>query len=160
MHYAMRKRAKRRPRPVLINPLRYVLEGMAVTPDEDLNKLRVMELAALEAFRTGAATLADWHRIKAMLNVAETMARAGIGEEVLSVCMQAQSHLIESAQRCERIGKMGASGPALQCWRDLYEYHDLQRTSVPRAEYEKMIQRAADRERSKAPEVIDINGRN
>jgi len=91
-----------------------------------------------------------------MLNIAETMARNGVGEEVLSVCMQAQDHLVESAKRYERIGKMGASGPALQCWRDLYEYHDLQRTSVTRAEYEKMIQKAYDRERSKSPEVTDL----
>jgi hypothetical protein len=141
---------------VLRNPIQYVKEGLVVTPDEDLNKLRMMELAALEAFRMGQATLAEWHRIKAMMNVAETMARSGIGEEVLSVCMQAQDHLIDAARRFERIGKMGASGPALQCWRDLYEYHDLQRISVPRAEYEKFIQKTHDRERSKAPEVIDL----
>jgi hypothetical protein len=152
----MRKRSKYRPRPVLRNPIQYVKEGLVVTPDEDLNKLRMMELAALEAFRMGQATLAEWHRIKAMMNVAETMARSGIGEEVLSVCMQAQDHLIDAARRFERIGKMGASGPALQCWRDLYEYHDLQRISVPRAEYEKFIQKTHDRERSKAPEVIDL----
>ncbi len=152
----MRKRSKYRPRPVLRNPIEYVKEGLVVTPDEDLNKLRMMELAALEAFRMGQATLAEWHRIKAMMNVAETMARSGIGEEVLSVCMQAQDHLIDAARRFERIGRMGASGPALQCWRDLYEYHDLQRISVPRAEYEKFIQKTHDRERSKAPEVIDL----
>lgn len=154
----VRRKRKYQPRPVLINPMQFVKEGLAVTPDEDLNKLRMLELASLEAFRTGAATLEDWHRVKAMLNVAETMARAGIGEEVLSVCMQAQDHLIESAERHKRIGRMGASGPALACWRDLFEYHDLQRTSVTRIEYEKLIQKTYDRERSKAPEVIDIKG--
>lgn len=153
----MRKKSKYRPRPVLRNPIEYVKEGLAVTPDDDLNKLRIRELASLEAFRTGNATLADWNNLKAMMNIAETMARDGLGIEVLSVCMQAQDHLIESARRFERIHKMGASGPALQCWRDLYEYHDLQRTSITRAEYERMIQKAFDHERSKAPEVIDLN---
>jgi len=141
---------------VLLNTLDFVKEGLVVTPDEQLNKLRIKELASLEAFRTGAADLVDWRNVTAMLNIAETMARNGVGEEVLSVCMQAQDHLVESAKRYERIGKMGASGPALQCWRDLYEYHDLQRTSVTRAEYEKMIQKAYDRERSKSPEVTDL----
>lgn len=152
----MKKKSKYRPRPVLLNTLEFVKEGLVVTPDEQLNKLRIKELASLEAFRTGSADLVDWHNVTAMLNLAETMARAGIGEEVLSVCMQAQDHLVESAKRYERIGKMGASGPALQCWRDLYEYHDLQRTSVTRAEYEKLIQKAFDRERSKSPEVTDL----
>lgn len=150
----MRKKSKRRPRPVLRNPLLYVMEGMAVTPDEDLNKLRMWELAALEAFRLGQAAMADWLRVRAMMKVAETMAKSGVGEEVMSVCMQAQAHLTESADRYKRIGKMGASGPALQCWRDLYEYHDLQRTSIPRAEYEALIQKAFDQDRNDKPEAI------
>lgn len=151
----MRKRTKRKVW-ALVNPIQHAIEGAAITPDTYLDKLRIIELAALEAFRTGKATLREWRDINAMNNVAETMARAGIGVEVLSICMQAQDHLIESAKRFERIGKMGASGPALQCWRDLYDYHDLQRISVSRGEYETMIRKTTDRVRSKAPEVIDI----
>lgn len=151
----MRKRTKRKVW-ALVNPIQHAIEGAAITPDTYLDKLRIIELAALEAFRTGKATLREWQDINAMNNVAETMARAGIGVEVLSICMQAQDHLIESAKRFERIGKMGASGPALQCWRDLYDYHDLQRISVSRGEYETMIRKTTDRVRSKAPEVIDI----
>lgn len=151
----MRKRTKRKVW-ALVNPIQHAIEGAAITPDTYLDKLRIIELAALEAFRTGKATLREWRDINAMNNVAETMARAGIGVEVLSICMQAQDHLIESAKRFERIGKMGASGPALQCWRDLYDYHDLQRISVSRSEYETMIRKTTDRVRSKAPEVIDI----
>ena len=145
----MRKKSKYRPRRILINPMQFVKDGLVVTPDEDLNKLRMRELSALESFRTGAATLGDWHALHAMMKLAEMMARSGIGEEVISVCMQAQDHLNESIARYERINKMGASGPALQCWRDLYEYHDLQRTSVTRAEYEKLIEKAANKELSK-----------
>ena len=54
------------------------------------------------------------------------------------------------------IGRMGATGPALQCWQDLYEYHDLQRQSVARSVYEEMIRKTTDRERSKAPGVIQL----
>lgn len=153
----MRKRTKRKQYGLLMDPIRYVIEGVQVTPESELDKLRVYELSAIEAFRTGKATLSDWNAVKAMLNVAETMARRGIGEEVISVCMQAQDHLIEAAKRFERIGKMGGTGTALQVWRDLYEYHDLQRKSVTRAEYERFIQEAINRERSHAPEVIDLS---
>lgn len=151
----MRKRTKRKVW-TLVNPIQHAIEGATITPNTELDKLRIIELGALEAFRTGKATLREWEQVNAMNNVAETMARAGIGVEVLSICMQAQAHLIESAKRFERIGKMGASGPALQCWRDLYDYHDLQRISVSRSEYEEMIRKTTNRVRSKAPEVIDI----
>ncbi len=151
----MRKKTRRKVY-ALVNPITHAIEGATITPSTELDKLRLRELAALENFRTGRATLQDWSDVNAMNNLAETMSRHGIGVEVLSICMQAQDHLVDSAKRFERIGKMGATGTALQVWRDLYEYHDLQRTSVCRSEYERMIQKTGDRLRSKAPEVINI----
>lgn len=154
----MRKTTRRKVY-ALVNPIQHAIEGACITPERDLDKLRMYELSAIESFCTGRATLADWSAVKAMLNVAETMARRGVGQEVLSVCMQAQDHLIDAAKRFERIGKMGGTGPALQVWRDLYEYHDLQRKSVTRAEYERFIQEAINRERSHAPEVFDLSSK-
>lgn len=151
----MRKRTKRKVYP-LVNPVEYAISGACISPEEDLDKLRERELASIENFRLGKATLRDWENIKAILNVAEHMSRAGVGVEVLSVCMQAQGHLVESAKRYQRIGKMGASGPALVCWRDLYEYHDLQRQSISRGEYERFLLQAINRERSRAPEVLEL----
>lgn len=151
----MRKRTRRKVYP-LLNPIEHAISGACISPEADLNKLRVRELRAIENFRTGQATLFDWENIKALLNVAENMSRAGVGLEVLSVCMQAQDHLIESAKRFQRIGKMGATGPALVCWQDLYEYHDLQRQSISRGEYERFLMQAINRERSMAPEVLAI----
>ncbi len=151
----MRKRTVRK-HYALVNPIEYAIEGAAITHDTDLNKLRMIELQAIEAFRTGKAGLQEWHEINSMMNLAETMAKGGIGVEVESICMQAQAHLIDSAKRYERIGRMGATGPALQCWQDLYEYHDLQRQSVARSVYEEMIRKTTDRLKSKAPGVIEL----
>lgn len=151
----MRKRTMRK-HYALVNPIQHAMEGAAITSGTDLDKLRMIELQALDAFRTGAAGLREWYEIESMMNVAETMAKHGIGVEVESICMQAQTHLLDSAKRFERIGRMGATGPALQCWSDLYEYHDLQRNSVARSVYEEMIRKTTDRVRSKAPGVIEI----
>lgn len=151
----MRKRTKRKVYP-LLNPIEHAISGACVSPEADLDKLRERELKAINNFRTGQATLFDWENIKALLNVAENMSRAGVGIEVLSVCMQAQDHLIDAAKRFERLGKMGATGPALVCWQDLYEYHDLQRQSISRGEYERFLLQTINRERSKAPEVFVI----
>lgn len=151
----MRKRTVRK-HYALVNPIQHAMEGAAITSGTDLDKLRMVELQALAAFRNGQAGLREWHEISSMMNLAETMAKNGIGVEVESICMQAQAHLIDSAKRFERIGRMGATGPALQCWQDLYEYHDLQRQSVARSVYEEMIRKTTDRERSKAPGVIQL----
>jgi hypothetical protein len=151
----MRKRTVRK-HYALVNPIEYAIEGAAITQDTDLNKLRMIELQALQAFRTGQAGLQEWNEINSMMNLAETMAKGGIGVEVESICMQAQDHLIDSAKRYERIGRMGATGPALQCWQDLYEYHDLQRQSVARSVYEEMIRKTTERVRNKAPGVIEL----
>lgn len=151
----MRKRTVRK-HYALVNPIQHAIEGAAITNGDDLDKLRMVELQALAAFRNGQAGLREWHEISSMMNLAETMAKNGIGVEVESICMQAQAHLIDSAKRFERIGRMGATGPALQCWQDLYEYHDLQRQSVARSVYEEMIRKTTDRERSKAPGVIQL----
>ena len=151
----MRKRTKRKVY-ALVNPIQYAIEGAAITPESELAFLRTRELASIDAFRMGKAGLQEWSDVSALQRITETMARAGIGPEALPVCAEAQQHLVESAKRFESIGKMGATGQALQCWRDLFEYHDLQRSSIPRSEYERMLTRATNRLKSKAPEVVEI----
>lgn len=85
------------------------------------------------------------------------MARDGVGrDEVLPACARAQEHLIDAARRFERTGKMGTTGPGLTSFRELYEFHDLQRQSVSRSEYEKAIKNATNRLRSRAPEVVEL----
>lgn len=127
-----------------------------MVPEKALNTLRMIELSAIDAFAKGSATVKDWHAIKEMANLAETMAKAGVGPEALDACERTQTALIEAKERFDRIGKMGTTGPGLQAFRELYEYHDLQRQSVPRYEYERHIQTTANRIRSKAPDVISL----
>ena len=151
----MRKQTRRKVYK-LINPIAHALEGIKPPQGDKLDKLRTLELSAIESFRTGQATVNDWSHIVGMMNLAENMGQHGVGGEVLPYCEQAHQHLIEAAKRFEKTGRMGLTGPALQCLREVYEYHDLQRTSITLAEYEKHIQDTANRIRSKAPEVTDV----
>lgn len=140
----------------LINPIKHAIDGAAITPLHELNRLRLRELQAVDAFSKGTATLNDWRDITAMLNLTETMANDGIGPEALPTCEEAQNHLVEAAERFERIGKMGTTGPGIQSFRDLFEFHDLQRQSVSRSEYERSIAKALNRVKSQAPEVFTL----
>jgi hypothetical protein len=138
----------------LVDPIRHAITGAAITPDSALATLRLRELSAVEAFRTGRATRDDWMALADLSNVAETMARDGVGrDEVLPVCERVQEALGAAHDRYKAGGRLGLDGPGLQAARDLAEYHQLQRTSVCRAEYERAIKRTADRIKSAAADV-------
>lgn len=136
-----------------VNPIAHVIEGLAVTPAAKLDKLRMLELSALESFRTGKATPDDWRALADVCNLAETMSLDGIGVEVLAVSQKAQEALGHAHARYEAQGKLGFTGPELQALREIQEYHDLQRTSVSLAAYEAAIRKTRDRIRSAHPSV-------
>jgi hypothetical protein len=149
----MRKRVRRKVWP-LVNPVEWAITGAALLTKQELDGLRIRELAAIEAFRNGTAGLQDWHDLAALLNLCETMAREGIGLEALPTCMEAQTTLIEAAKRFERTGRMGTTGAGLQALRDLFQYHDLQRQSVQRSDYERVIVKATRKVQAKGHGVV------
>jgi len=151
----MRKKTRRKVY-ALVNPITYAIEGACITPPEMLAGLRLRELSAIDAFAHGKATLREWKDLGDMLNLAETMGMRGIGPEVLPVCKAAQFELVSAAERFERTGKMGLTGPGLTLMRDLFDYHDLQRSSVPRSTYEQLIAVTRNRIMSRAPEVTEL----
>lgn len=140
----MRKRTRRKVYG-LINPITMAIEGAAISQEHRLNQLRVRELAAIDNFSRGKATEGDWHDVKALTSLCEHMAKSGIGPEALEDCERATSALKEDWSRYEKTGMMGTTGPGLQAYRSVFEYHDLQRQSVARSEYEKHIQATINR---------------
>ena len=131
----------------------HAMVGAAITDDESLNILRKKEQGSLDAFRNGTATPHDWNNINAVVQLAESMADANIGPEVMLHVKIAEMHLIDAHDRWKRIGKMGSTGPGLQAFQDIIEYHELQRTAVARSAYEKHIKRVTDMIKSKSPKI-------
>lgn len=149
----MSRKACRRRHYALVNPIRLAMEGAAIPSESRLDKLRLRELSAIEAFAKGNATPNDFRDLCDMLNLAETMANGGIGPEVLPVCEAVQAELLAAKDRYEAKGRMVLTAAGLTALRDLYEYHDLQRTSIALSEYEKAIKATRDRIRSAHPDV-------
>lgn len=118
------------------------MDGIVVTPESELDKIRLRELGAIEAFAKGHATLVEWHEMAAMLNVAEYLANNGVGIEVVDVCKDVQRHLVEAAERYQKTQRMGLSGLGIQSLRNLYDFADIQRQSITRSEYERAIRGA------------------
>lgn len=151
----MRKQTKRKFWK-LIDPIRHAILGAGITQNHLLDKLRLTELAALDAMTKGMGTIADWQELTDMMNISEVMAMEGIGPEALPYCKQAQDALEQAALRYQRTMSMGLSGTGINALREVFEYHDLQRRSIPRSVYEKMIMKTLHRIQSKAAEVVEI----
>ena len=141
----------------LLCPIKHAIDGACITADKLLDDLLLRELASLESMAKGQGGLQEWSDLNAVLGISETMARNGIGPEVLPFCAALQADLMVSARRFEATHKMGMTAKGIQAARDVIEYHTLQRKSIPRSEYEQMIAKTLKRIRSKAPEVLDLS---
>jgi hypothetical protein len=124
-----------------------------VSPEDALDKLRLRELSAIESFAKGCATPNDFRDLCDMLNLCETLALSGVGPEALKACQSAQNAMLAAKDRHEKSGRLGIDAAGLRALRDLYEYHDLQRTSIQRSNYERAIAKTRDRIRSAHPDV-------
>ncbi len=152
----MSRKICRRRHYALMNPIGLAIAGATITPESDLDKLRLRELSAIESFAKGSATPNEFRDLCDMLNLAETMGLSGIGPEVLTVCEQVQAELLAAKERYEATGRMGLTGAGLRALRDLYAFHDLQRTAVDRSQYERAIKKTRDRIRSAHPSVKEL----
>ena len=153
----MRKRCKRKVWSTEINAVAHAISGASIADKASLDKLRMHELGAIDAMTKGKGTVEDWRWLADVMNIAETMGVNGIGPEVLPHCQLAQQALFEAAKRYETTGKMGLSGLGIKAIKDVWSYHDLQRTSIARSEYEKMIQKTANYIRSHGKNVTEIS---
>lgn len=139
----MRKRTRRKVYP-LMDPIAIAIDGASNTPDDRLNKLRALELSAIDAIARGHGTINDLSALRDMLNLAETMAKGGVGPEALAPIDDAQAELVSMVDRHNRTGRIGATGLGLEALREAFRWHDLQRTSIHRSEYERFIQKTAN----------------
>ena len=152
----MRKQCRRKVWSTAINPISHAIAGAAITDESSLNKLRLGELSALEAMRTGKGTLEDWRLLVDMLNICQTFIRHGIGPEAREDCQKAQESLYNAAKRYEKTKQMGLDGQGIGALQNVHEWHDLQRTSVARSIYEDMIEKTRNYIKSKGKEVVEI----
>jgi hypothetical protein len=151
----MRKHCTRRVRE-LKSPL-FFIEGVKPLAASKADTLALKELTALDALAHGQGTLQCWHDLSAMLNICETLARAGVGgAEALPDCAAAQAGLVDAARRFEATGRMELSGEALAALRAVCEWQEAQREAIPLAQYERAINVAYDRVRSGAAGVVEV----
>lgn len=116
----------------------------------------MMEYSALEAIIKGRGTIHDWRTLVDVLNLSETMGRAGVGPEVLPICEKAQESLHKAAERYGTTMRIVLDGEGIQACRDLIEFADLQQSSIPRSEFERYIQKTKNYIKSRGDKVVEI----
>lgn len=139
-----------------VDPIALAIAGATISSAENLDKLRLRELSAIESFRAGTGTPSDFRDIADMLNLAQTMGEMGIGPEVLGTCRTVELVLLYCKEQWDAEKRMQINGIELSLLRDLYDYHDTQRLSVDRSTYEKAIARTRNRIRSARPDVKEL----
>lgn len=140
----------------LVDPIAHAIAGAAITTDDCLDQLKEKELAAIEAMRTGQATIYTWQELVDMNNICQVMARSGIGPEALPDSMMAEIELKHATKRYEATGRMLLTGVGLKAIKEVFEWHHLQRLSISRAEYERMLQKTRNKIRSRSKDVTVI----
>lgn len=150
-----RKKTRRKVYP-LVNPIDMAIQGATITPNSQLDKLRALELSAIDAIARGRGTIRDLEAMRDMLNLSETMTLGGVGSEVLAPCKTAQAELVSMVERHNRTGRIGATGPGLEAFREAFRWHDLQRTSIDRSEYERYIVKTANALRAGKAAVLTV----
>lgn len=149
----MSRKVCRRKHYALVDPITCALQGAGIAQPSLLDKLRLVELSAIESFAKGQATPADWRAVADFANIAETMSKEGVGPEALAAVQAVDTALCEAHARYTKTGRLGMTGPQLQALRDLYAWHDAQRTAIARSEYERFIQKTADRIKGAHPDL-------
>jgi hypothetical protein len=153
----MRKQCRRKIWSTQTNPVAHAIAGAAITTRDVLDRLRLRELAALEAVTKGHGNVNDWQILCDLLNAAEMMGKQGVGPEVLPVCKEVHDALHKAALRYEKTTKIGLDGKGIQAVRELMEYADLQQSSISRSEFERYIQKTHDYIRSGGHDVLEIS---
>jgi len=112
----MKKRSKYRPRPVLINPLGYVLESMKPVAHHDqyLIDLKIKNNQAMVALLRGEAVYSDIDTLIAMSNVVEALYKLGFGDEYKDVTVGGREAIISIVHRATDIKRFTPTGLEIQ----------------------------------------------
>jgi len=124
----MKKRSKYRPRPVLVNPLGYVLESMKPVAHHDqyLIDLKIKNNQAMVALLRGEAVYSDIDTLIAMSNIVEALYKLGFGDEYKDVTVDGREAIISIVHRATDIKRFTPTGLEIQALNLLMELHDAQ----------------------------------
>jgi len=124
----MRKRSKYRPKPVIVNPMGYVIESMTPVAlhDSFMVDLKLTNHMAMATLTQGNATKADINVLINALNVMESLWRLGFGVEYRSVVDTGLRALRSVGARGVESNKFILKADEMAALNEAMELHDAQ----------------------------------
>ncbi len=149
----MRKRSKHRPKPVLRNPMAFVMENVALIKCHDAGDtmvtLQAKNHAAIEAVRIGEATRLHVDRLISMVNVTDSiLSLYGRGIEFAAEIRAGHEAVMMVGRRGLARGRFLFTGPELDAVRTLAEIHDAQLEITTLGEMERAVEYVKAKTRS------------
>lgn len=137
----MRKRSKYRPKPVLQNPLGYVLESLTPVAKHDdyLINLKIKNHLAMNRLTKGEADKEDMDKLIAMNNIVNALLRMGFGTEFKQYMDAGREALYEVCSRGAATKRFLCRGPEITALNELLELHDAQMDVITVRDMEKAV---------------------
>jgi len=138
----MRKRSRYRPKPVMTNPVAYVIESVtpAAKHDSYLLDLKIKNHGSMHALTHGLATRGDMDVLIAMCNMVEALWSLGFGKDFEDVVVQGQASLLAVGKRGLSTGRFILRGPEMAALNLLMELHDAQMEVVTVGDIERGVE--------------------
>jgi hypothetical protein len=152
----MRKRSKYRPKKVLVNPLGYVIEGLAPIAQhgDHLLKLKLQHHMAMANLTQGKATRYDMDVLINMGNMSEALYRMGFGTEYASVIASGMPSLLAVCRRGAETNRFILRSEEMRALNELIELHDAQMEVVTVNDVDKAVLIIERERRDKRTELV------
>lgn len=121
-------RKQYKPRPQILSPLGYVLEGLESVKSHDsyMRTLKIRNSAAMVALLQGKATKLDMNVLVAMSNMVEVFCSMGFGQDYTDVSTQGRTAVLQIIFRAVEKKRFIPKGEDIKALQDLLELHDQQ----------------------------------
>ena len=113
-----------------------------ITPDSELNLIKLKHLSALDEFEAGRADRGHWETLVDLCNVTGEFCNQGIGPEASPWVEIAQDGLIEA----RNVYKLSDS--CIEAIKELIDYQDIQMRCVSRHQFRQILKKLSDKIRS------------
>ena len=137
----MRKRSSYRRKPMLANPLGYVLESIKPVRahDDYLLTLKIKNHDAMTALVQGRAVRLDIDTLINMANICEALYRIGFGEDYGDTVRDGLNALYEVGSRGAEMGRFILKAQEMNALNTVMELHDAQMELVTVKDMERAI---------------------
>lgn len=137
----MRKRSKYRPKPVLKDPLGFVLESITPVAQHDsyLVDLKIKNHLALTTLTKGLANRKDIDTLIAMVNIVEALYRYGFGRDYVKEVCAGLNALYEVSVRGAESGRFVLKAGEMDALNTVMELHDAQLEVITVRDMDKAI---------------------